>query len=151
MAEDPAAMARAIVDANLYMVLGTADGAGRPWVSPVYFAHVAYRDFFWISKPDATHSRNLESRSDVSIVIFDSSVPIGTGRGLYMRATAQQLTGDERTGGIDVFSRRSLAHGGGEFTLDDVEPPEARHRLYRAVATEHSVLDSNDYRIPLSL
>jgi hypothetical protein len=31
----PAAIARAIIDANLYMVLATADQAGRPWVSPV--------------------------------------------------------------------------------------------------------------------
>lgn len=26
--------ARAIIDANLYMVLATADGTGRPWSSP---------------------------------------------------------------------------------------------------------------------
>lgn len=28
--------ARAIIDANLYMVLATADGTGPPWSSPVY-------------------------------------------------------------------------------------------------------------------
>ena len=27
---DPAATAKAIIDANLYMVLGTADGGGQP-------------------------------------------------------------------------------------------------------------------------
>jgi hypothetical protein len=31
--------ARGIIDANLYLVLATADGTGRPWSSPVYFAH----------------------------------------------------------------------------------------------------------------
>jgi nitroimidazol reductase NimA-like FMN-containing flavoprotein (pyridoxamine 5'-phosphate oxidase superfamily) len=147
---DPAGIATAIVDANLYMVLGTADEAGRPWVSPVYFAHIAYSEFFWVSKPDATHSRNLEARADVSIVIYDSSVPISTGRGVYMRATAQQLTGDERAEAIDVFSRRSLAHGGREWTLNDVHS-HARLRLYRAVATEHYVLDEHDYRVPVSV
>jgi nitroimidazol reductase NimA-like FMN-containing flavoprotein (pyridoxamine 5'-phosphate oxidase superfamily) len=147
---DPAGMARAIVDANLYMVLGTADQTGRPWVSPVYFAHTAYREFFWVSKPDATHSRNLEARADVSIVVFDSSVPISIGRGVYMRATAQQLTGDERAEAIDVFSRRTLALGGREWTLDDVQS-QARLRLYRAVATEHYVLDANDQRIPVTV
>ena len=30
--------ARTIIDANLYMTLGTADETGRPWASPVYFA-----------------------------------------------------------------------------------------------------------------
>jgi hypothetical protein len=103
--------ARAIIDANLYMVIGTADEAGRPWVSPVYYASAAYREFFWVSSPDTTHSRNLAGRPDVSIVIFDSSVPISTGQGVYMSASAGELVSDERAEGIDVFSRRALAHG----------------------------------------
>jgi Pyridoxamine 5'-phosphate oxidase len=32
---DHAALAAAIIDSNVYMVLGTADAEGRPWVSPV--------------------------------------------------------------------------------------------------------------------
>ena len=87
-AQDPAATARAIIDANLYMVLGTVDDRGRPWTSPVYYAPERYRDFYWVSRPDALHSRNLAARQDVSIVIFDSSVPIGTGEVVYMTAVA---------------------------------------------------------------
>ena len=109
---DQAATARAIIDANLYMVLATADQAGRPWASPVYYAPAAYREFFWVSRPEAKHSRNLSARSEVSIVIFDSSVPIGTGGGVYMSAVAQELATDEQAEGIAIFSRRSLAHGG---------------------------------------
>jgi hypothetical protein len=76
------------------------------------------------------HSRNLAGRPEVSIVIFDSQVPIGTGRGVYMSASAEELTGGERDG-IEVFSRRSLEHGGDPWTLEDVQSP-ARLRLYRA-------------------
>ena len=36
--DDLAAHARAIIDANLYLTLGTTDADGRPWTSPVYFA-----------------------------------------------------------------------------------------------------------------
>ena len=36
--DDPAAHARALIDANLYMVLGTADEDGLPWATPVYYA-----------------------------------------------------------------------------------------------------------------
>ena len=32
------AVARAILDANHYMTLGTADENGPPWVSPLYYA-----------------------------------------------------------------------------------------------------------------
>ena len=35
---DLGAIAKAIIDSNLYLTLGTADEAGRPWVSPVYYA-----------------------------------------------------------------------------------------------------------------
>jgi nitroimidazol reductase NimA-like FMN-containing flavoprotein (pyridoxamine 5'-phosphate oxidase superfamily) len=147
---DPAALGRAIVDAALYMVLGTADEAGRPWVSPVYFAPAGYRELYWVSKPGARHSQNLEARPELSIVVFDSSVPIGTGRAVYMSATARQLAGDERAAGIDVFSRRSLEHGGHAWTVEDVEDP-ALVRLYRAVAEEQFVLDANDLRVPVTL
>ena len=89
------------------MVLGTADEAGRPWVSPVYFAVSDYTDFYWVSLPDARHSRNLASRPEVSIVVFDSSVPIGTGQGVYMTARAEELAGSELERGIEVFSRKN--------------------------------------------
>ena len=28
------------IEASRYLVLATADAAGRPWSSPVYFAHI---------------------------------------------------------------------------------------------------------------
>jgi hypothetical protein len=147
---DPAATAKAIIDANLYMVVGTADEAGRPWVSPVYYAPVDYRDFVWVSRPETLHSRNLVAQPQISIVIFDSSVPIGTGQGVYMAAIAQEVTGDARVAAIDVFSRRSLEHGGREWTLADVEPP-AEIRLYRATASAHYILGSIDRLVPVDL
>jgi pyridoxamine 5'-phosphate oxidase-like protein len=148
--EDFTALARRIVDANLYMVLGTADSEGRPWASPVYFAHAHYREFVWVSKPGAVHSQNIAVRPEISIVVFDSQVPIGTGQGVYMSAVAEQLTGDEREPAIEVFSQRSLAHGGGPFTVADVDDA-SRLRLYRAVASEQFALDANDFRVPVTL
>jgi Pyridoxamine 5'-phosphate oxidase len=142
-------VARAIIDANLYMVLGTADEGGRPWVSPVYFAPLRFREFFWVSSPEATHSRNVALRPEVSIVIFDSQAPIGTGQGVYVSASAEELTGGAREPGIDVFSQRSQEHGGSPWSLEDVEPP-ARLRLYRATASAHYVLTDGDQRVPVS-
>jgi nitroimidazol reductase NimA-like FMN-containing flavoprotein (pyridoxamine 5'-phosphate oxidase superfamily) len=148
--EDLVAHGRAIVDANLYMVLGTADAEGRPWASPVYFAHSDYREFVWVSKPGATHSRNLETRAEASIVIFDSTVPIGTGRAVYLSATVDEVGAEERSQALEIFTRRSLLHGGREWTAEDVVAP-ARHRLYRATAVDRFVLDEHDERIPVAL
>jgi len=147
---DLAAHGRAIIDANLYMVLGTADRAGQPWVTPVYFAPAAYREFIWVSDPDARHSRNLQARGEVSIVIFDSSVPINSGPAVYMSATAEEVAADERDEALGVFSRRGVSHGGRGWTAVDVVSP-APHRLYRAVAVEQYVLDEHDNRVPVSL
>ena len=103
---DPAAIARKIVDERLYMVLATADRTGQPWASPVYFAHRDYRDFFWISQPDATHSINLRDRREVGIVIFDSTVPIDTGQGVYILGVARELPAHETDAGVEIFSER---------------------------------------------
>src|SRR5215218_9023425 len=140
---------RRVIYANLYMTVGTADEAGSPWATPVYFAHTDYREFVWVSKPGAQHSRNIAARPHVGIVVFDSHAPIGTGGGVYMAATAEQLLGDDRLGAIEIFSARSAAQGGGVFGLDDVEPP-SELRIYRATASEHWVLDDRDYRQPVS-
>jgi uncharacterized protein YhbP (UPF0306 family) len=144
------AIARAIIDSNLYMTLGTADETGRPWVSPVYYAPAGYTKFYWVSSPEAQHSRNLAARPEVSIVIFDSRQPIGTGQGVYMPAFAVELKGEDLDRGIGIFSRRSREHGASEWTREDVTPP-SRHRLYRAVASGHSVLGPHDRRIPVTV
>ena len=146
------AVAREIIDANLYMVLGTADADGNPWASPVYFAPDDYRDFFWVSRPEARHSRNLSARDGqaIAIVIFDSSVPIGTGRGVYMSAVAREVPVEDSAEGLAVFSRRSLAHGGVAWTAKDVQPP-AELRLFQATATEHYILGARDQRVRVTL
>jgi uncharacterized protein YhbP (UPF0306 family) len=144
------AIAKAIIDSNLYMTLGTADEAGRPWASPVYYAPAGYTEFFWVSSLEARHSSNLAARPEVSIVIFDSRQPIGTGQGVYVSAFAVELKGEDLDRGIAIFSRRSTEHGAREWTREDVTPP-SRYRLYRAVASEHSVLGPQDRRIPVTV
>ncbi|MFC5823691.1 pyridoxamine 5'-phosphate oxidase family protein [Nonomuraea insulae] len=82
-------LARHIIDTNRYMVLGTVDPDGRPRVSPVYFAPDGYGEVFWISSPESHHSRNIAERPEISIVIFDSTVPVGGGaQAVYLLATA---------------------------------------------------------------
>ncbi len=152
MTTDLAPLAREILDSNVYMTLATADESGRPWVSPVYYASVDYTTFHWVSSPEATHSRNLSVRPEVAIVIFDSGVSIGQGQAVYISGTAQELTGADLEPGIEVFSRVSQSHGAGAWAPEDVLAPAA-HRLYRATASEHSMLDPSvrgaDRRTPV--
>ena len=143
---DPAAELRAIVDANRYMVLGTAGADGAPWVSPVWFAHRDHREFVWVSDRGARHSVNVVARAEVSIVIFDSTVPVGGARAVYMEAVAGMPAGAELERGLDVFASESRAQGLREWTAADVSG-DARHRLFRAVASRHFVLGERDERV----
>jgi hypothetical protein len=153
MLDDPAGTVRGVIDASLYMVLATADETGRPWATPVYFASLGYAEFFWVSCPEAAHSRNIAGRPQVGIVIFNSQAPTGTHQGVYMAAVAQEVTGTGLDRGIAVFSRRSLAHGGAAWAQEDVQA-EAGLRLYRATAQDHSILAKDgrpDHRIAARL
>src|SRR5215475_7438916 len=92
--------ARDIIEASRYLVLATADAGGRPWSSPVYFAHIDFTEFFWVSSPSVTHSQNIAVRPEVGIVVFDSQVAIGAGQGVYMSAVATLVEGGETARGI---------------------------------------------------
>jgi nitroimidazol reductase NimA-like FMN-containing flavoprotein (pyridoxamine 5'-phosphate oxidase superfamily) len=148
-----AQIVRDIIESNRYLVLATADATGRPWSTPVYFAHIDFAEFYWVSSPDVTHSRNIAVRPEVGIVIFDSRAAIGTGQGVYMPAAAKLLDESEATRGIEPFSRRSVAHGGAEWTSEEVRSG-AGLRLYRAVAESHWILAKDgrpDHRIEVPL
>ena len=147
-------MAKTIIESNRYMVLGTADEAGVPWVTPVWYAQADYRRFLWISAPDRRHSRNVAAQSQVSIVIFDSQVAVGNARAVYMSAVAEELSGEELEAGAQVFASATRAQGlSREWTVDDMRPP-APYRLYRASVSRHWVLDpdsSPDARAEVTL
>ena len=154
-AAGPAAQtARDIIEASRYLVLATADATGRPWSSPVYFAHIGFTEFYWVSSPEVTHSRNVAVRPEVGIAVFDSHAEIGTGQGVYMSAVAALVEDDAETArGIEAFSRRSVAHGGHAWASGDVRPG-AGLRLYRATADSLWILAKDgqpDHRVPVPL
>ena len=134
-------MARDIIESNRYMVLGTADEAGVPWVTPVWYAQAEYRRFVWVSSPDRRHSRNVRARPDVSIVIFDSQVAVGGALGVYMAARAEELSGADLERDIALFDTAGQAQGlTRRWALEDVLAP-APYRLYGATVSQHWVLD----------
>jgi len=134
-------MARRIIEANRYMVLGTADEAGVPWVTPVWYAQSGHRRFIWVSSPDRRHSQNVTARPEVSIVVFDSQVAVGSARAVYMSARAEELSGAELERDTAFFDTATQAQGlTRRWALEDVLAP-APYRLYRATVSQHWVLD----------
>ena len=146
--------AREIIDAGRYMVLGTADEQGRPWaLVPSGTRPTATAGFLLglACRRRGTRATSL-SGPELSIVIFDSSAPIGTGEGVYMDAVARAARRDagSRSGYRAVFSRRSLGQGGSAWTVAGraARPPSCAY--YRATATEQW-LGERDRRTAVSL
>jgi nitroimidazol reductase NimA-like FMN-containing flavoprotein (pyridoxamine 5'-phosphate oxidase superfamily) len=149
MTDELATHARGIIDATLYLTLGTADADGRPWTTPVYFAPGGDREFYWLSAVDARHSRHLAARPAVSMVVFDSTVAPYHGRAVYAVGEAHALSGDDVERALAVYPRPG-GEGVTTFTAKDVTGP-APYRLYRATATELWVLCPREPREPCPL
>ena len=91
---------------NRYLVLGTADADGQPWVTPVFFAPLEPDRVCWVSSPDSRHSRNIASRAALAITVFDSTVAIGQAEAAYFDADAAQVAADETGSALDALNAR---------------------------------------------
>jgi Pyridoxamine 5'-phosphate oxidase len=131
------AMARRVIDGNLYMTLATLDPDGAPRLSPVYFTPARYTDLYWISSPAAHHSRNLLERPEVQIVIFDSTVAVGHAEAVYLAAHARAIPDGE----LDAVLGEAFRGLGGAraFTREELTG-DADLRLNVATATSCEVL-----------
>jgi nitroimidazol reductase NimA-like FMN-containing flavoprotein (pyridoxamine 5'-phosphate oxidase superfamily) len=141
--------ARAIIDATVYLTLGTADADGLPWTTPVYFAPGGDREFYWMSATDARHSRHLAERPDASLVVFDSTVLPYHGRAVYAVGPVRELAGNDLHRALAVYPRP----GGDDVTtfgIDEVTG-SAPYRIYQLTATDLWVLCPREPRQPCPL
>jgi Pyridoxamine 5'-phosphate oxidase len=128
-------MARRVIDANHYMVLGTLDPDGAARLSPVYYTPARYTDFYWASSPETHHSRNVAERPAVQIVIFDSTAAVGDGEAVYLDATARRVEDDELEALVPEAFRTTA--GARHFEPDELR--DGPLRLYVASASSCEV------------
>jgi len=128
---EPTDIAHRVIDDNHFMVLGTSQPDGTPRVSPVFYNHAGYRDFYWISSPHAQHSRNVAAQPRVEIVIYNSQVDPGPGTAaVYLGATAAQVPDAELPTAVGAaFS--SVRSGVRPYGVEELSG-DAELRLYRA-------------------
>ena len=136
--DELAQMARNVIDSNRYLVLGTSEDDGRPRVSPVYYNHVGYREFYWVSSPGAQHSRNVDARSTVSFVIFNSTLlPTQGNQAVYVDATVDQIQEPDLPEQCAI-AFANTGPGTRPFAPEELSG-DGDLRLYRATATRHQV------------
>lgn len=83
--------AKEIIAKILYITIATSSKDGIPWNTPVYSAFDENYNFYWASDQNGKHSRNIAANNNVFLVIYDSTAPEGTGKGVYIQAKAYKL------------------------------------------------------------
>lgn len=144
--ESPAEAAHRLIEQNTYLTLATGDADGRPWASPVWFAACGLSEFYWVSRVVRRHSRNLEVRPEVALVVFDSTAPVGRAEAVYVDAVAGQVDDADLAAALAVYSGRSVERGLAPWGASAVTG-DAPHRLYVARANEVFVLDETEGRV----
>lgn len=121
----------AILEANLYLVLGTTEPDGSARVSPVWFTHVGGRQLYWVSSPNARHSHNIARVPAVSCVVFDSTRPPGQGAAAYLTGSAAQVEDDALAAESEIAFATAERRGARHFGAHELSG-EGPMRLYRA-------------------
>ncbi len=83
--------AKTILTQIEYVTLATSSPDGVPWNAPIWAAFDEAYHFYWISAKYARHSQNIRANPRVALVVYDSTVPSGTGKGVYIEARAYEL------------------------------------------------------------
>lgn len=152
--DEPVVLAQRTLQRVATVALATASATGQPWNSPVYAAFDG-RAFYWSSLVDAMHSLNIAANAAVFLAIFDSTGPDQSGRGVYARATARELSDP-----LEIErALRALAARKGEPAkpVHDHVVPQPR-RVYEAVPDtmwtnrlHHEDGNYYDERVPIDI
>jgi uncharacterized protein YhbP (UPF0306 family) len=140
-----------ILAANRYLVLGTADPAGQPWVTPVFFAPLDQDRVCWVSSPESRHSRNIANRAAIAITVFDSTVEVGRAEAAYFDADAARAMPDETDTALRALNSRLPQ--GKLLSAEDLQP-NGPLVVYRADLRHRFVLvrgGNPDYRNVLDM
>lgn len=151
MSLDYVECARRTIQKIQYITIATVcvEAGGRPWNSPVYSAFDSDYNFFWMSDRKSQHSKNIQNSPYVFLVIYDSTIPEGTGagQGVYIQAQAEELSD---------LSRISRAHQIVATRVEKTLRPsadflgDAPRRIYQATPEKawiNDIVEKKGFRI----
>jgi nitroimidazol reductase NimA-like FMN-containing flavoprotein (pyridoxamine 5'-phosphate oxidase superfamily) len=130
--------AKYVIENNNFMVISTADNSGKPWISPVGFVYDDNYNLYWVSYKEALHSKNINTRPEIAIVIF-GQMPEGGFDGVYIDAKAAVLENEaEILLGIDLFKVRRPQPSRFETKSVREVTGDSAWRMYKAVPIDIS-------------
>lgn len=136
--------AKKVISRILYITIASVSKDGIPWNSPVYSAFDENYNFFWASDQNGQHSKNIADNSNIFIVIYDSTVPEGTGFGVYIKARAYMLIEtDEIKNALTYLDGRVHKKKDTKTRVAEFQGDNPR-RVYKAVPEEVWVNSDGD-------
>lgn len=137
-------IAKNIIEKIPYITIASITPDGKPWNSPVFAVPDDQYNFIWNSSTESQHSKNISANKNVFIVIYDSKVLVGDGKGVYIEAEAKEITDTvELQRAVEVFwSKKNKIPDQSEFVA-----PSLR-RMYIAVPKKVSINMYDKSRTP---
>lgn len=80
-----------ILEKQLYTNIASVTPDGKPWNSPVFTSYDKKLNYYWASWKKNQHSINIRNNPNVFVTVYDSTVPAGTGVGVYFQGKAYEL------------------------------------------------------------
>ena len=152
--DEPTQLAKTILKTVKYATLATVTPEGSPWNTPVRFVCDDALNFYWFSNKGSTHSQNIRANGKVFVVIYDSTVPEGYGKGLYLQATARELEDRDEIWAsrmlVDEAVRRTPEHFSGE-ALRRTYIAEPQFAWMNVSERDETGAHLRDYRVELPL
>lgn len=74
-----------------YVTVATVCADGTPWNTPLVGYFDGNLNLYWSSDTESQHSQNIAANSVISVVVYDSSLPLGQGEALYLKMKAKRL------------------------------------------------------------
>lgn len=92
----------------LYINIASITPSGKPWNTPLYCAFDKDLNYYWLSWKLNQHSKNIRNNPSAFVTIYDSTVPAGTGFGVYFEGKAYELKNikDILIGTKEVYKRK---------------------------------------------
>ena len=134
---DNVTLAKGIIEKILYITIASVTPDGKPWNSPVYSAYDEKYNFYWISWTKNQHSKNINHNPNVFLSIYDSTVPEGTGEGVYVQGKAYELTDRTEIEFADELINKRVGDKGRNADLFLNKSPR---RMYKVVPEKFWVM-----------
>ena len=121
--------AKEIIGQIKYATIASVSENGLPWNAPVFTAFDEQYNFYFGTHKDSQKAKNIRANGRVFLVIYDSTVPVGTGEAVYIKASAQEVSDPSELRRIfELLKERRKATYWGFAALDANGPI----RLYKA-------------------